>query len=352
MSIESKLMLLFAALLLSSALTASIYVDTRLADAINEANANPGKQVSLTLASGGFYTLELMDRLPAIKEGANLSIVGGCDLPWHGNGFMYCFVHGNRRDPIFHADKSATHCQLHIEGIIFRHAKRAVFYNLPCAVTMFVGGMEEIDGPAVYSPRPLASLAFRAVSFVNCSHSAHGGAVVLGTRNGYLGNHNFNNCYFYNNYAGMGGGAVYAAGQGTLRMADCSIVSNSAMYRGGGVFLAGPSFLSVRNSFENNTAMFGPGGGIFSIGQPVNPPHPPVHAMIKMCGDSNLLWSNRAPHVPGAASMGLAWNGTGAVQLCRMEVKEGSFPRWKGWEIREGCEGCPGGVAQNYGSYN
>ena len=349
MSIESKLLLLLATVLLSSALTASIEVDTRLADAINEANANPGKQVSLTLISGGAYTLELMDRLPAIKEGANLSISGGCVL--HSNTYVECYVLGNGRDPIFHADKSARHCQLHIEGIIFRNAKGAVLYDLPCTVRMGGVGMVDIDGPAVYSPRPLASLFFYDVGFYNCSHVAHGGAVVLGTRNGYLGNHSFENCVFSRNHAGMGGGAVYAAGQGTLRMADCRIVGNSAMYRGGGVFLAGPSFLSVRNSIENNTAMFGPGGGIFSIGQPVNPPHPPVHTMIKLCGDSNKLWSNRAPHVPGAASMGLAWNGTGAVQLCRMKVKEGSFPRWKGWEIREGCEGCPRGVAQNYSGY-
>ena len=344
----SSLKLLFATLL-TSTLAASQYVDDftgELARAINEANAHPGKQVNVVW-EGGPYTRAVNSRLPAIREGANLSIVANCDIRQRGDN--PCVVEGNRVDPIFHADKSARHCQLLVVGITFQYA--TVFYDLPCAVSMGDGAIENVNGPAVYLPRSLASSSFFSVSFGYCSHAAHGGAVVLGTRSGYLGNHRFENCYFYNNYAGMGGGAVYAAGQGTLRMTDCEISFNSAMYRGGGVFLAGPSFLSVRNTIANNTAMFGPGGGIFSIGQPVNPPHPPVHTMIKLCGDSNKLWSNRAPHVPGAASMGLAWNGTGAVQLCRMKVKEGSFPRWKGWEIREGCEGCPRGSAPNFSGY-
>ena len=128
MSIESKLLLLLTALLLSISLSASI--DTRLADAINEANANPGKHVSLTLAtSGGVQVFELMDPLPAIKEGANLSIVGGCFI--HFDTYLDCYVKGTGRDPIFHADKSARHCQLHIEGIVFINAKGAVLYDLP-----------------------------------------------------------------------------------------------------------------------------------------------------------------------------------------------------------------------------
>ena len=337
------LQLLLIIYTLLSASTASVLANP-LADAINEANANPGKRVTVIISE---YTTVLADRLPAIKQGANLSIVSGCKI--HSDEIVNCIVQGNGRDPIFHADKSARHCQLYVESIVFQFAKGAVFLDLPCTVRMKYGGMDSIDGPAVYSPRSLASFSFLYTTFTNCSHTAHGGAVVLGTRSGYLGNHYFEQCRFRNNYAAMGGGAVFAAGQGTLRMADCVVFNNSAKYKGGGVFLAGPSFLSIRNTIKQNVAMFGPGGGIFSIGQPVNPPRPTTTVLLKLCGD--LLWRDWAPHVPSAASMGLAWNGTGAVQLCRMEVKEGSFPRWKGWEIREGCEGCPGGVAQNYSGY-
>ena len=268
------------------------------------ASVNPGKLVTLALDGTPSSTM-LIDRLPAIEDRARLSILGRCYI--NEPRADYCTVQGNGRDPIFHAGKSARHCQLHVDGVVFRRAKGAVFLDLPCSVTMHHGGIESIDGPAVYAPRSLASFSLRDIFITNCSHAAHGGALVLGSCGGYLGNHYFEQCQFSGNHAGMGGRAVYAAGQGTLRMTDCSIISNSAMYRGVGVFLAGPSFLSVRNSIQWNTAVFGTGGGIFSFGQPVKPPRPPASVLINMCG--NLLWSNCTPRVSGAASMGLAWNG-------------------------------------------
>lgn len=211
--------------------------------------------------------ITLLDRLPLVRYGANISIISGCrTASGKGRrcgifGYDYYSIHGTDVN-VFESSMKIIdgHCEFYVLGVVFAGFLAPVFRNVPCKIRVERCSFTKSEYNVLYSDIILPS-GLRAVGpsvyFIECTFTNillyYESIIRIDDNRSKLF---FYSCQFINNtspgdFARMDGGVMTISGQGSAYFENVLFKGNQAE-DGAAIYSNGTSVTVFSSSFISN----------------------------------------------------------------------------------------------------